>query len=79
MDSKEKDFTHIKQPEKLRDLLLGGILEKAKHAAGTPFAEAVQFCLAKRQWNDLEEWQVQRMMRQKVLDPLILCCLHEMK
>ena len=71
MSSRGKDF---KNPEDLRALLLGSILDKTAHAAGTQFASAIRFCLEKRRWSDLEEWEVQKMMRQRVLEPLRECC-----
>ena len=74
MGSKGEDFENIKNPENLRALLLGSILDKTAHAAGTQFASAVRFCLEKRRWSDLEEWQVQKLMRQRVLEPLRACC-----
>lgn len=71
MGIRGKDF---KNPEDLRALLLGSILDKTAHAAGTQFASAIRFCLEKRRWSDLEEWEVQKMMRQRVLEPLRACC-----
>ena len=71
IDIKEKD---LKDPERLRMLLLGSILDRSAHLAGTQFSSAVRFCLEKRQWSELEEWQVQKMMRQRVLEPLRACC-----
>ena len=73
MSSAGEDFERIKDPENLRAILLGSIIDKAAHAAGTGFASAVRFCLEKRQWSELEEWQVQKMMRQSVLEPLRAC------
>jgi hypothetical protein len=75
MDSKQNNFEHIKNPEDLRSLLLGSILDKAAHAAGTEFASAIRFCLQQRKWDDFEEWLTQKMMRQMVLEPLRTCCL----
>lgn len=75
MDSRRSSFEYIQDPEDLRDLLLGGILDKARHAAGTQFASAVRICLGRRQWSDLEEWQIQKTMRQLVLEPLSSCCI----
>ena len=69
-----RNFEHIKHPEDLRMLLLGGILERTAHVAGTRYASAIRFCLEKRRWSDLEEWQVQKMMRQMVLEPIKACC-----
>ena len=74
MSGKLRDFEDVKNPENLRVLLLGSILDKTAHAAGTKYASAIRFCLEKRQWGDLEEWQVQKMMRQMVLEPLKACC-----
>lgn len=74
MDRKGRDFENIKNPEDLRMLLLGSILDRTAHAVGTKYASAIRFCLEKRQWGDLEEWQVQKMMRQMVLEPLKACC-----
>ena len=73
-DSTGRNFEHIKGPENLRKLLLGSMLDKTAHAAGTKYASAIRFCLEKRRWDDLEEWQVQKMMRQMVLEPLKACC-----
>ena len=74
MDSKGRTLEHSKGPENLRMLLLGSILDRIAHAAGTKYASAIRFCLEKRRWGDLEEWQVQKMMRQMVLEPLKACC-----
>ena len=74
MDSKGTSLEQIKDPENLRKLFLGSILDRTAHAAGTKYASAVRFCLEKRRWGDLEEWQVQKMMRQMVLEPLRACC-----
>lgn len=74
MGGKGKAFEHIKNPENLRMQLLGSILDKTAHAAGTKYASAIRFCLEERRWGDLEEWQVQKMMRQMVLEPLKACC-----
>lgn len=73
MSNKIEAFEHFKKSDALRLLLLGSILDKCAHAAGTQFASAVRFCLEERQWSDLEEWQVQKMMRQSVLEPLRAC------
>lgn len=75
MDSKQDNFEHIKNPEILRDLLLGSILDKTKHAVGTQFASAAGFCLERRNWDNFEEWQIQNTMRQMVLEPLRSCCV----
>lgn len=74
MGGKAKTFEHIKNPENLRMQLLGSILDRTAHAAGTKYASAIRFCLEERRWGDLEEWQVQKMMRQMVLEPLKACC-----
>ena len=74
MDRKGGNFEHIKNPENLRMLLLGSVLDRTAHAAGTKYASAIRFCLEKRRWDDLEDWQVQKMMRQMVLEPLKACC-----
>ena len=72
--SKREDLENIKDPEHLRTLLLGSTLDKTAHLAGTRFASTIRFCLEKRRWSDLEEWQAQKMMRQSVLEPLKACC-----
>lgn len=73
-EDKREIFENIIDPEHLRTLLLGSSLDKTTHMAGTRFASAIRFCLEKRRWSDLEEWQVQKMMRQSVLEPLKACC-----
>ena len=77
MDSKDKGFQHIKDPEDLREMILGSILDRAAHAAGTKFASIIRFCLEKRRWSGLEEWEIQKMIRHKVLEPLKACFSQE--
>ena len=74
MDKNPVTFENIKGPEDLRMLFLGKYLDRTAHAAGTRYTSAIRFCLEKRRWGDLEEWQVQKMMRQMVLEPLKACC-----
>ena len=71
---KGENFENIIDPEHLRTRLLGSTLDRAAHRVGTRFASAIRFCLERRRWSDLEEWQVQKMMRQNVLEPLKACC-----
>lgn len=74
MDSTGRNFETMKGPEGLRMFLLGSILDRTAHLAGTKYASVIRFCLEQRRWGDLEEWQVQKLMRQKVLEPLKACC-----
>ena len=75
MDSKLRNSEYIRDSEKVRDLLLGKILDRARHAAGTQFASAVRVCIDRRQWRNMEEWETQKTIRQLVLEPLGSCCV----
>lgn len=70
MDGKRKDFGYIRDPETLREFLLDRVVERVAHATGTKYGSAVQFCLAKQDWSNLEQWQSQRLVRENVLDIL---------
>ncbi|KAF5012413.1 hypothetical protein FDECE_1542 [Fusarium decemcellulare] len=73
LDSKRSNFDHVCNPEALRSLLLKVVSSKLAHAAGTRYAEAVRICLEKRRWKDLEDWESQKIVREKVLGPLMDC------
>jgi hypothetical protein len=72
MGRKSKDFENIKNPENLRDSLLGSGYVQLAHCTGTKYAKAARFCLERRErgWDALEEWQFQRVIRENVLNPL---------
>lgn len=74
MDDKRKGFEGIRNPESLRDLLLGAANERLAHAAGTKYSEAVQVCLSRTDWSQYEDWQSQRLVREKVFEPLRGAC-----
>ncbi|CAM1506163.1 Fc.00g058040.m01.CDS01 [Cosmosporella sp. VM-42] len=71
MDSRKREFSHIQDPEALRTLLLRSTLDKLGHAAGTNYRETVRVCLSKDAWMANEDWKSQKMVREKVLDPLL--------
>lgn len=67
MDSKRRNFEYIRDPEKLRDTLLGSAYAQLAHAAGTKYADAARVCFERRNWSALKEWQYQRAIRTEVL------------
>jgi hypothetical protein len=71
MDSRGKYFESIKDPEKLRDFLLTSAHAKLAHSAGSAYANATKFCWERRDWAVYEDWQVQRLVRDEVLKPLV--------
>lgn len=70
MDSKRSNFAHIQDPEKLHSFLLRVADQKVSHAAGTGYAEGVRICLKSKDWKEYEDWQFQKLVRDKVLRPL---------
>lgn len=70
MDSEKKKFAYIKDPERLRDFLLSEALEKLAHYTGTTYAASVRVCLERRDWENMEEWQIQRVIRGEILEGL---------
>ncbi|KAF4943878.1 hypothetical protein FGADI_13094 [Fusarium gaditjirri] len=73
LDIKKRSFSHVSDPEALRTLYLKVASSKLSHTAGACYAEAVKTCLEKRQWKDLEDWESQKLVREKVLKPLREC------
>jgi hypothetical protein len=67
MDNRKKGFEYIKDPEVLREYLLSKALNLVAHYAGSDFASAVRACLEKRDWERLDEWQIQQTIREEVL------------
>lgn len=67
MDTRKKDFKYMKGPEDLREYLLSKTLKLAAHYAGTDFASAVRACLERRDWECLDEWEIQQTIREEVL------------
>ncbi|KAK4199235.1 hypothetical protein QBC40DRAFT_297790 [Triangularia verruculosa] len=60
MDSEQKDFRTVSDPEKLRGFLLNKICVKLRHVTGSQFAEAVGFCLSRDRDRKREEsWKFQ--------------------
>ncbi|KAF2184883.1 hypothetical protein K469DRAFT_708655 [Zopfia rhizophila CBS 207.26] len=74
LDPKRKCFEEIRKPERLREYLLNQVLKRLEHAAGTGYAQAARYCIQKRDWRQHEEWEVQNMIRQHVLRPLLKRC-----
>lgn len=70
MDKKRRAWVDITDPESLRHFLLRSADEKLAHAAGARYAEAVKCCLQQRDWKNLQDWQIQRLVRQEILGPL---------
>jgi hypothetical protein len=70
MDGERNKFAHINHPERLRDIILSDVLEKLAHYAGTPYTSSVRVCLERRNWEDMEEWQIQRVIRGEILEGL---------
>jgi hypothetical protein len=77
MDSKKKNFEWIKDPEHLREHMLSKTLDRLAHYAGTSYASAVRVCLQKEQWEGMEEWQLQREVRENVLARLRIHVLED--
>ncbi|KAF5589966.1 hypothetical protein FPCIR_6595 [Fusarium pseudocircinatum] len=73
LDTKQNNFAHISNPEMLRSLFLKVTSSKLAHAAGTRYAEAVKVCIANRSWKTLEDWESQKLVRERVLCPLGDC------
>lgn len=69
LDRKKKNFTWI-TPQKLFDFYLETACPRLAHAAGSRYAGAVETCLQRRNWDDCEDWKLQRIIRQQVLQPL---------
>ncbi|CVL08738.1 uncharacterized protein FMAN_06829 [Fusarium mangiferae] len=73
LDTKRNDFAHIGDPEMLRSLFLKVASSKLAHAAGTRYAETVKVCIENRPWKTLEDWESQKVVRERVLCPLREC------
>ncbi len=71
MDGTRQNFENVKNPEKLRDHLLNIVQTKLAHSAGSRYSEAVAFLLNRREWRLDEPWQAQRLVRQRVWQPLM--------
>jgi hypothetical protein len=71
MDGSRKNFENIKNPEKLRDTMLTICKSKLAHSVGSKYSRAVITCLEKREWNKLERWEAQKLVREQVLQPLM--------
>jgi hypothetical protein len=71
MDSRGKDFEYIKDPEKFRDFLLTSAHGNLAHSTGSAYANATKVCWERRDWAIYEDWQVQRLVRDEVLKPLV--------
>jgi hypothetical protein len=70
MDSKRANFETIKDPRVLQDFFLNTACVRLAHAAGTKYADAVRVCLGGLKSSDYEDWQFQRLVREKVWNPL---------
>ncbi|KAF3799068.1 hypothetical protein GCG54_00001172 [Colletotrichum gloeosporioides] len=70
MDSAQKGFASVKDPERLRKFLLTSAMPRLAHATGSRYADAVRSCLDPGEWTNYENWEVHDSMRQKVLRPL---------
>ncbi|KAG5794073.1 hypothetical protein H9Q69_006860 [Fusarium xylarioides] len=73
LDTKQNNFAHISNPEMIRSLFLKVASSKLAHAAGTRYAEAVKDCVKNRPWKALEDWESQKLVRERVLYPLKEC------
>ena len=67
LDNQKKGFENIKTPEKFRDYLLSKALTLVGHYAGSEFASAARVCLERRDWESLDEWEIQEVVRADVL------------
>ncbi|KAI0411724.1 hypothetical protein F5X98DRAFT_42481 [Xylaria grammica] len=64
-------------PEEVRDALLGPVCEKLAHASGSKYASVVRVCLDRREWDKLNVWEIQNVVRQEIWRPLSdLCTSH---
>jgi hypothetical protein len=70
MDVKGNKFEYIKDPEKLRDILLFNALPRLEHAAGFSFGTAVKACFHRTMWKKLNDWHHQQKFRAEVLLPM---------
>lgn len=70
LDPKKQAFNYIKDPEKLRHLLLDLGLAKASHHAGNSYSKAVEGCLKTQIWTNYEPWEAQRVVRHEIRDVL---------
>ncbi|KAI9653541.1 MAG: hypothetical protein M1821_007049 [Bathelium mastoideum] len=72
MDQTRKGFENIRDPEKLRDFLLGTCHTQLRHYTGSVYATAARTCVDRREaeWMALDEWQMQRMIRTEILSHL---------
>lgn len=54
----------------MRAFLLDLASVKLPHTTGTTFADAVKACLLPKDWNVLDHWKAQRVVREEVLAKL---------
>ncbi|TVY21098.1 hypothetical protein LARI1_G001967 [Lachnellula arida] len=70
LDPKRANFESIKDPKVFRDFLRNATGDRLRHAAGTKYADATRFCFEDLRSSDYEEWQFQRLVREKIWGPL---------
>jgi hypothetical protein len=70
MDPKHADFESTSDPKVLQKFLLNTASGRLQHAAGTKYADAIRVCFDNLKTSDYEDWQLQRLIREKVWNPL---------
>jgi hypothetical protein len=70
LDSSKKQFHTVKDPKVLQDFLIHSATQRLAHSAGTRYSEAVKACLTAPKSSDFEDWQFQRIIREKIWNPL---------